>query len=121
VTLHPRTAALRAVTETEWSNVVKRAALRHGICGFHIRQSEGNLEGVHSSGNSDHSDAHGFPDWLFFHPDGRLLAIELKNEWGRVLRPQWRYQELFARVTRVEPYVLRPSDFDALDGLFRGA
>lgn len=108
-----RKLLLRHLSEENFERWVEREAARRGVCGFHVRASEGSLKGVHTTRQHGHSDAHGWPDWWFFKPGRPPFAVELKSAEGRVDRDQRRWHDLL-RECGVTVYVWRPDQEDEI-------
>lgn len=68
------------MSEIQWERWVVRVAALYGWHGFHVRQSEGNVQGI------QRADAYGWPDWVFVR--GEVLYRELKTEVGRLTAAQ---------------------------------
>ncbi len=61
----------------------------------------------------------GFPDLLCIHPDHGVIWLELKTMKGRVRPEQQAWIDLL-RQARQRAFVVRPTDMDFLESLFRG-
>ena len=88
------------ITEAELSGLVAELARLGGwTLRYHTLRSQGS--------------AHGFPDWVFVHPKGRILFVELKSEQGKPTPAQiaWGYGLTMAGV---EHHLWRPSDWDEI-------
>lgn len=110
-----REVLLEAMGEDEFSQVVKRWAYRANRCGIHIRYSQAVVEGIHTFKNSDHSDAFGFPDWIFAKQDTELLIPELKRMGGGNGRPdQRRWIRLLDSSSSVSSRIWRPDMADEI-------
>jgi hypothetical protein len=116
-----RRILLGAIGEEEFARHIKREMYRRGWCGYHIRYSHATVEGVHTLRNSDHSDAFGFPDWIFAKADWPLLPLELKaGARGRLSKDQKRWLELLNRTRGVDARALWPTDEDEFLALLEG-
>lgn len=111
-----RAALLSSTLEAQWQNHVLMQIALGGGHGFHIRVSQGTLEGVHSAGRpfprgADHDDATGFPDILAVFPDrGLLLIPELKRPGGRIRDGQDRWHDWLSDIVEVSSPIWRPED-----------
>ena len=79
-----------SIAEDELLSHVLRLVRTAGRCAFHIRYSQGVLQGAHGPRSSDHDDASGIPD-LVIVGGGEILYRELKTERGRVDPAQRRW------------------------------
>lgn len=112
-----RDILLRHLSEQNFERWVVREANRQGVCGFHVRLSEASVQGVHTRRFHDHSDAHGWPDWVFWGPRG-VLFRELKGMEGRVTPDQKRcLGDLVA--TGADVGIWRPVDEELIRETFR--
>ena len=112
-----RAILLRHMSEANFERFVIREAARHGIHGFHVRLSHASVQGVHTQRIDGHSDAHGWPDWVFWGPRG-VLFRELKGMETRVTPDQKRcLGDLVA--TGADVAIWRPSDEQLIRETFR--
>jgi hypothetical protein len=91
--------------ESEFEQWVRYQAWKRGWCGYHVRNSEGVVQGVHRLVEG-HEDAMGFPDWCFAR-DGVVLIRELKTNRGIVSRHQKHWLRVLGLTERG---VWRPRD-----------
>lgn len=63
--------------------------------------------------------AFGFPDWIFCR-DGRMLAVELKSEKGKVRPEQQEWIDVLNTVPGVQAFVWRPSMWDEIVATLTG-
>jgi hypothetical protein len=113
----PRAVLWRTLSEPNFQAWVMREAERNGVCGFHVRDSQGVVQGVHTKRQHGHSDAHGFPDWVFKGPGGAIVR-ELKTEEGIVLPEQRRWLEDLSGAGW-DAKVWRPSDEEEIRNTFK--
>jgi hypothetical protein len=78
-----RIILLRRTSEPNFAAWVVREAHRNGWCGWSVRQSVAVVQGVHRQRDDGHSDAHGWPDWVFWRAGEPLLPVELKTVEGK--------------------------------------
>jgi hypothetical protein len=114
-----REVLLSAMGEEEFAQHVKVLAKRYGWHGRHVRYSQGVVEGVHTTRQHGHSDAHGQLDWEFWHVEKRrYMQRELKTQQGVVLPDQKRtVAELQA--CGVDAKIWRPADEPEIIETFR--
>lgn len=120
MTTSGRAILLRHTSEKNFAAWVVREAHRNGWCGWSVRQSLAVVQGVHTQRLDGHSDAHGWPDWIFWTPGKPLLPIELKTVEGRLDRDQ---RCNHASLAQTDPptavHVWRPTDEDQIRRIFR--
>lgn len=117
-----RTILLRHTSEANFAAWVVREAERHGWCGWSVRQSLAVVQGVHTQRQHGHSDAHGWPDWVFWKPGQPLLIVELKSFEGKLGVHQKRVHASLAQTD--PPTIVQlwgPQDEDLIRDTFRGA
>jgi hypothetical protein len=102
-----RTLDLVGLSEVQWERWVVRVADLYGWHGIHIRQSEGNVQGV------DRADAYGWPDWTFVKPEVGIMFRELKTETGRLSSAQ-RMWHLWLHEAGADVAVWRPSQWQTV-------
>lgn len=74
---------LEGAGEDEFTRFVKSRARLHGWRGWHLRDSEGVIESVHTLRFDGFCDGLGLPDWQFWHEDlGQHFLAELKGAGG---------------------------------------
>jgi hypothetical protein len=82
---------LAGAGEEEFSVWVKARAKCWGWNGWHIRDSEGVIESIHSLRYDGFSEAMGIPDWHWWHEDfGQSFWTELKGSSGYLSKYQKR-------------------------------
>lgn len=113
-----RTILLRYTTEANFEDWVIRQAEHYGYCGFHVRHSQASVRGVHRALRHKHSDAYGWPDWVFFKPGGPILFRELKSDIGIVTLAQRQCHQRL-RSAGADVAVWRPSDEQLIIDTFR--
>jgi len=91
----PLTAArlryLEGAGEEEFARWVKARAHVYGWMGWHLRDSEGVIESIHTLRLDGFCDGLGVPDWMFWHEDfGQHFLAELKGASGTLGRHQKR-------------------------------
>ena len=104
-----RLPRLNEGSENDFARWLKRVMALLGVHGFHVRESEGNLEGVTKS------DAYGIPDWYIWREgdggddSGWHMWRELKTNEGQ-LSPMQRLMHLSMRRAGEDVDVWRPRD-----------
>jgi hypothetical protein len=74
---------LEGAGEEEFTRWVKSRAKHWGWMGWHLRQSEGVIESIHTLRFDGFCDGLGLPDWEFWHEDlGQHFRAELKGAHG---------------------------------------
>lgn len=99
------TSLAELVSEQSFHHAVTEMAERLGWLTFHDNDSRRNDPG--------------FPDLLCIHPDHGLIWLELKTVRGR-LRPIQRQWIDLLQMAGQRAFVVRPTDMDFLEALFRG-
>jgi len=94
--------------ELEFERWVVHNAWLKGWCGFHVRNSDGVVQGVHRQLPDQHEDALGFPDWIFVR-GMKVLYRELKTNHGRLSVPQMWWLSVLP-----DAAVWRPKDRDRI-------
>jgi hypothetical protein len=116
-----RTILLRHTSEANFAAWVVREAHRNGWCGWSVRQSLAVVQGVHRQRDDGHSDAHGWPDWVFWRAGEPLLLVELKSFEGK---PGVHQKRLHASLAQTDPPTIvqlwGPQDEDIIRHTFRG-
>lgn len=117
-----RAMLLRHTSEANFAAWVVREAERAGWCGWSVRQSLAVVQGVHTQRRHGHSDAHGWPDWIFLKPGHRMLAVELKTSEGRLTLDQRRTHAVLSSIQDPPLVVVwRPTDEALVRETFRTA
>src|SRR5215468_11306403 len=82
---------LEGAGEEEFARWVKARAHVYGWMGWHLRDSEGVIESIHTLRLDGFCDGLGVPDWLFWHEEfGQHFLAELKGASGALGRHQKR-------------------------------
>jgi hypothetical protein len=86
-----RLMLLEGAGEEEFSRFVKARAHVHRWNGWHVRDSEGVMEGVHTLRLDGFTEAKGVPDWYFWHEERHQhFWAELKGASGHLSGDQKR-------------------------------
>lgn len=93
------------VSEAQLQRAVEEMARALGWLTFHDSDSRRNPAGL--------------PDLVCVHPDHGLLFLELKTVKGRIRPAQQQWIDLLTRAGQ-RAYVVRPTDMDMIEALFRG-
>ena len=114
-----RTMLLQGAGEEEFTRFVKGRAHYYGWRGYHLRDSEGVIESVHTLRLDDFCDGLGVPDWRFWNEGlGQTFDAELKGASGVLSKYQ---KALIAslRKTGIAVFVWWPKDADIVERIFR--
>jgi hypothetical protein len=110
---------LEGAGEEEFTRWVKARARLHGWNGWHLRDSEGVLESVHTLRVDGFCDGLGVPDWEFWHEDmGQFFKAELKGASGVLSKYQKREIPSMRR-GGIVCFVWFPHDAQAIEDIFR--
>jgi len=113
-----RLTLLEGAGEEEFSRFVKARAHVHRWNGWHVRDSEGVMEGVHTLRLDGFSDALGIPDWFFWHEDlGQSFWAELKGASGELGKHQKREIDSYRRAG-IQVFVWFPKDAELVESIF---
>lgn len=105
---HAKLLAHPGLGEVEFQKWVMHVVDRNGACGFHVRDSEGVVQGVHKLFAHGHDDASGWPDWVFVREDPPLFLVrELKSNTGILSRHQKHWLRVL-KAAGVDADVWRP-------------
>jgi len=82
---------LEGAGEEEFTRWVKARAHVYGWHGYHLRDSEGVIESIHTLRLDGFCDGLGVPDWRFWHEEfGQTFDVELKGAGGQLGKHQKR-------------------------------
>ena len=114
-----RLVLLEGAGEEELTRAVKACAKFYGWNGWHLRDSEGVIESVHTLRFDGFCDGLGLPDWEFWHEDlGQHFRAELKGASGSL----GRHQKLTIASQRrggIPVFVWYPKDAPTIERVFR--
>jgi hypothetical protein len=110
---------LEGAGEEELTRFVKARARVHGWSGWHVRDSDGVMESVHTLRLDGFCDGLGVPDWYFWHETlKQSFWAELKGVGGRLMPHQ---KERIASMRKAGTIVMvwYPRDGQAIEHTFR--
>jgi hypothetical protein len=114
-----RLILLEGAGEEEWTRAVKACARFYNWQGWHLRDSEGVIESLHSLRTDGYCDGLGVPDWHFWHEDlGQSFWAELKGASGALGKYQKREIGSMRRAG-LTVLVWYPRDALEVEGVFR--
>jgi hypothetical protein len=114
-----RLVLLEGAGEDELTRFVKSRAKLYGWNGWHLRDSEGVIESVHSLRLDGFSDGLGIPDWYWWHEDlAQSFWSELKGASG-VLGKYQKREIGSMRRAGVACFVWFPRDAAMIEHIFR--
>jgi hypothetical protein len=108
-----RTITRGSVEEEQLLSHVLRLARLKGWCAFHVRYSQGVLQGSHTPRLGPHDDATGWPDLVLVKPSIGILFRELKRERQHPTHDQERWGDVLTRAGG-DWAVWKPSDEDRI-------
>jgi hypothetical protein len=110
---------LEGAGEEEFSRWVKSRAHYWGWNGYHVRDSEGVMESIHTKRVDGYCDGLGVPDWRFWHEDlGQTFDAELKGASGH-LQPDQRREIPSMRKGGMTVFVWYPRDAALVEDIFQ--
>ena len=110
---------LEGAGEEEFTRFVKGRAHVWGWQGWHLRDSEGVIESVHTLRMDGFCDGLGVPDWEFWHEDlGQSFKAELKGADGTLGKYQKR-EIASMRRAGMWVYVWQPCDAVEIERIFQ--
>jgi len=110
---------LEGAGEEEFSRWVKARAHYWGWQGWHLRESEGVIESVHTQRFDGFCDGLGIPDWAFWSEEfGQHFLAELKGASGELSK--WQKREIPSmRLGGFVVFVWYPRDAALIDDIFQ--
>ena len=110
---------LEGAGEEEFTRWVKSRAHHYGWQGYHVRDSDGVMESVHTLRFDGYCDGLGVPDWRFWHDElGQSFDAELKGASGVLSKHQQREIPSMQRAG-ILVFVWYPKDAETIERIFR--
>jgi len=114
-----RLMLLEGAGEEEFTRWVFSRAHHHGWRGWHLRDSEGVIQSIHTLRLDGFADGLGLPDWEFWHEDLRQsFSAELKGATGVLGKHQKANIASQRRAGKVI-FVWYPRDAETIERIFR--
>jgi hypothetical protein len=110
---------LEGAGEEEFSRWIKHRADLHRWQGYHLRDSEGVIESLHTLRLDGYCDGLGIPDWRFWHEElGQTFDAELKGASG-TLHPHQKREIASMRRGGIVCFEWWPKDALTIEHIFR--